>query len=220
MPKKAQLIITILIWLSIIAAIYIYALLSNQTVNSLIQNGLVSIAKHKSAPLLLMSIFIVRPILLLPISILSAFSGYLFGPVLGIIYALIATLISASIAFGIAFYYANKNKLNNQEGPKLIKGLKNNSFESVLISRLTFIPGDLVNYSAGFLKINYWQFLLATAIGGLPGLAMTVLAGASIEGEFSFTSIKINIYYLISSIALLVFSLLIARYLRKRNKQN
>ena len=218
MPKKSQLVISILIWLSILAAIYFYALSSNQSINDLMQNSLRTIAKHSLAPLLLMAIFIIRPILLLPVSILSAFSGYLFGPVLGIIYALIASSVSASIAFAIAFY-AQKNKFDNPKNPKLIKGLKNNSFESVLISRLTFIPGDLVNYSAGFLKIDYWQFLLATAIGGLPGLAMTVLAGASIDGEFNFSGITINIYYLISSMALLVFSLLIARYLRKRKKR-
>ena len=214
MQKKTRLIATIVIWLLIIAAIYFYAQLNNNSLNELIQNSLRAISNNRFSALILIAIFMIRPILLLPVSILTAFSGYLFGPILGIIYALIATSLSASIAFAIAFYF---NKSNDNKN-KVISKLQNNSFESVLISRLSFVPGDLVNYSAGYLKINYWQFLLATAIGGLPGLGMTVLAGAAVEGEFSFSGFKINIYYLLASLAILVFSLLLARYLRKQNK--
>lgn len=216
MLKNSRLLITLLIWIAVVAAIYIYAQSSNQSINSLMQNGLRVIAEHKAAPIILMTIFLLRPLLLLPVSILSAFSGYLFGPIFGLAYALIATSASASIAFVIAFFF-NKNKSDNPNS-KFIKNLVSNSFETILVSRLTFIPGDLVNYSAGFFKINFWQFLLATAIGGLPGLAMTVLAGASIQGEFSFVGIEINIYYLLASTSLLIFSLLLARYLRRRNK--
>jgi len=211
MSKNPRLVLTIVVWIALVLAVYLYAQLSHQGITELMKNSLRAIAGNKFAALILIAIFMLRPLLLLPVSILSAFSGYLFGPILGLSYALIATSLSASIAYAIAFFFSR----DSVKQSKIIKNLKSKSFESVLISRLTFIPGDLVNYSAGYLKINYWQFLLATVLGGLPGLAMTVLAGAAIEGEFSFSGFKINTYYILASLLILASSLLLAHYLRK-----
>ena len=212
MSKNPRLVLTIVVWIALVLAVYLYAQLSHQGITELMKNSLRAIAGNKFAALILIAIFMLRPLLLLPVSILSAFSGYLFGPILGLSYALIATSLSASIAYAIAFFFSR----DSVKQSKIIKNLKSKSFESVLISRLTFIPGDLVNYSAGYLKINYWQFLLATVLGGLPGLAMTVLAGAAIEGEFSFSGFKINTYYILASLLILASSLLLAHYLRRR----
>ncbi len=216
MPSKSRLIATLSIWLLILAIMLISAKTHNLTVLAVMQNGLIRISELKFAPLFLIMIFLLRPLLLLPVSILSAFSGYLFGPILGLIYALFATSASASIAFVIARFFASKNKPPSNEY-KLLSGLRQNTFESVLISRLTFVPGDIVNFSAGFLRANYWQFLLATIIGGLPGLSMTVLAGSAIEGDFSYSGIEINFYFLFASFVLMSVSLILARLLRKRN---
>jgi len=214
MQRKRRLISTLLVWFSIIATLLIYAKTNNLTIMALMQNSLIKIAEHRFAPLFLIMVFLIRPVLLLPVSILSAFSGYLFGPIFGLLYALIATSASASIAFGIARLFAKDKEVSNDT--KLLDGLRRNTFESVLLSRLTFVPGDLVNYSAGFIRANYWQFLLATVIGGLPGLTMTVLAGSAIEGDFSYSGININKYYLLASLVLLFISLFLARVLRRR----
>lgn len=50
-----------------------------------------------------------------------------------------------------------------------------------MLMRLAFLPYDLVNYSAGFLRINAGAFVAATALGSLPGTISFVLAGASLQ---------------------------------------
>ena len=47
--------------------------------------------------------------------------------------------------------------------------------------RLLFLPYDLVNYVCGALRITWSSFLLATALGSLPGTVSFVLLGASLE---------------------------------------
>ena len=99
-----------------------------------------------------------------------------------------------------------------------LKTYKKNSFESILISRLIFLPGDLVNYGAGFLKVHYLSFLLATLIGGMPGMFMVVLAGAAIEGQFAAAELTVRKDYLLISTAILLFSLALSWWLRVKRQ--
>ncbi len=46
---------------------------------------------------------------------------------------------------------------------------------------MNFLPYDAVSYLAGFLEIRYWPFILATALGSIPGTIAFVGFGASIE---------------------------------------
>ena len=43
--------------------------------------------------------------------------------------------------------------------------------------RLVYVPYDLVNYLAGFLRIGWMPFILATALGSLPDTLSFVLFG-------------------------------------------
>lgn len=126
---------------------------------------------------------------------------------------MIATLASSSLAYGIGRFFGYETTSSQSTW---VKSLRERSFETVLTSRLIFLPGDLVNYTCGFLKISYLAFLFATALGGFPGLLVGILAGASIEGQFNFTGIKVNLGYIVVSLCLLIISLGLSSYLRKR----
>ena len=71
-----------------------------------------------------------------------------------------------------------------------------------------------MNYVSGYLKINLPAFLGATLIGGTPGLLVGVLAGASLEPEA--TNFSLNPRYLLASAGLLVVSLGVSWWLRRR----
>ena len=92
----------------------------------------------------------------------------------------------------------------------------NTETETVLTGRLVFLPGDLINYAAGALRVSFAAFALATALGGLPGLAVCVLAGASLEGPFRFEGVRLNGWFLLASALVLGSSLALARWLRAR----
>jgi uncharacterized membrane protein YdjX (TVP38/TMEM64 family) len=211
MKRKYWLVLTF--WLILIIGFYFYAYSSNSSINQIISSWLQSLASHPYSGLLLLTIYLIRPLLLLPISILTVFTGFLYGPILGGLYAVLATLISSSLAYGIGRFF-NKDIPDSQSS--WATALRKRSFETVLTSRLIFLPGDLVNYTCGFLHISYIAFILATALGGFPGLLVGILAGASIQGQFNFQGINIEPWYLLSSIGLLLMSLGLSHYIRSR----
>tara|TARA_B100000686_G_C16632751_1_gene885626 strand:+ start:370 stop:783 length:414 start_codon:yes stop_codon:yes gene_type:complete len=98
------------------------------------------------------------------------------------------------------------------------QGLREAAFETVLCARLVAVPGDFVNYASGILRVPFTAFFVATAIGGLPSLLAAVLAGASIEGDFRFGGFRLNIWYILISLVLLVGNLVVAREIRRRQR--
>lgn len=204
------------LWLSLMISFWLYVNNSSQSATGLLQSWLNSFSSSRWGPFLLLGIFVIRPIFLLPISILNVFAGFLFGAFWGSLYGLIATLISASIPYFMGRFFGQGLKPKQLQS-KLIQRMQQQSFETILLSRLIFVPGDLVNYAAGFLRISFLAFFFATALGGMPSLLMTTFAGASIEGNFEFTGFRLNIWYLLASVALLIFSLISSYYLKKQS---
>ena len=90
------------------------------------------------------------------------------------------------------------------------------STSSVLTMRFIFLPYDLVNYLAGFLKIDWKPFLLATLLGSLPGGFSFVLVGASIEGNAINEIPSLDPITLGFSVAIFISSLALSRYFKKR----
>lgn len=204
------------LWLVIFGLFWFLVNRSGSSASELLQSWLQSFSSSRWGPILLLGIFIIRPLFLLPISILNVFAGFAFGPIWGSLYAIVATLISASIPYAVGRFFGTGIKTQKLES-QLLKRMRERSFDTILLSRLVFIPGDLVNYAAGFLRISFLAFVLATALGGLPSLLMTTLAGASIEGQFAFSGLRLNPWYLLASAGLLLFSLLSSYFLRKNS---
>jgi uncharacterized membrane protein YdjX (TVP38/TMEM64 family) len=103
--------------------------------------------------------------------------------------------------------------------------MRNNSFETILIMRLIFLPYDLVNYLAGFLHIDWKAFLLATAAGSIPATISVVLVGAaasSAEIEAFFLSGELpslDLRVLAISLLMFVVSLAFSRYFKRREQR-
>ena len=95
--------------------------------------------------------------------------------------------------------------------------MRENSFESVLIMRLLFLPYDLVNYVSGILRLHWLPFLMATALGSLPGTVSFVLLGASIDRVDDGIG-GIDPITLVASLTIFVVSLASARWLRRRQQ--
>ena len=88
--------------------------------------------------------------------------------------------------------------------------------------RLVYLPYDLVNYVAGFLRVRYRPFILATILGSLPGTVTFVLAGASLDIDDIFAGqvdvSTVNPLTLALSVALFASGLVVARLLRRREE--
>lgn len=202
-------------WLLLIAGFWLVAQQRGQSPAELLVEILQGLQTSRYAVLWLLLIYVIRPLFLLPVSVLTVFAGFLFGAVYGTLWSMVAAVGSAALAYGLARFVAGGRRI--PQG-KAAAHLRENAFEAVLTMRLAAMPGDPINFLCGALRVPIWPFLLATAIGGTPGLLIGVFAGASLEGTFSFEGVSIRWEYIVISAAMLVAGLLLSRWVRRRNK--
>ena len=163
-------------------------------------------------------------IVLFPASVLTIVGGVLFGPFVGVIAVIMGANLSASLAFTIGRSLSAKiddtDTLDTDQQSFIARWsqrMRDNSFETVLLTRFLFLPYDLVNYAAGALRIKYVSFITATAIGSLPGTISFVLLGASLDRVDQGLE-GLNPYALVAGVVVFVASLVVARTLKQRDK--
>jgi len=219
--KYAQRFTALILWLAIIGGYWGYASQYDLTPLSAAQQLSQFLQSSLFGPLIFLVTYAVRPLIFFPTSVMTVLAGFLYGPVWGILYALGGDIITAMVAYGIGAYLG-QDFLSSDKGRGLLKryadSLRRNSFESVLIMRLILLNYDLVSYLAGFLRINWKDFIWATILGSLGGIIAYVLAGASIEGDLAAGLPSVNLKMLGISGLLLGASVGVAWYFRRNNK--
>ncbi len=164
-------------------------------------------------------VYTLRPLILFPGTLLTVLSGALFGPIVGIAATTVGANMSASVAYG-AGRFLGGDLIGDESSflGKWKKRLKDRSFESVMIMRLIYLPFDGVNYGCGILKVKWVQYMLATFLGTLPGIATFVFFGASVDfANFDASMIELKPELLAVSGVLFVSSLVLARVVRSRH---
>lgn len=213
-------LIALLFWLSLIAGYWVYTQQNDLTIGGSIRQVAGWLTGSWYGPVLYIVIYALRPLLFFPATLVSILSGFLFGPVWGVVYTVLGSNSSAMLAYGVGWYFG-QGVLDVEKSSGLIQKyaqrLRENSFEAVLIMRLIFLPYDLVHYIAGFLKIDWKAFLLATIIGTIPGTISIVLIGASfgtidelLAGEINLNPVALGV-----SVLLIGVSIAISRFLKR-----
>lgn len=172
-------------------------------------------------PLIFLLAYATRPIFLFSAGLLSIAGGFLFGPILGIIYTVFASNVSAMVAYMIGRFFGG-NLLDDDASAGIVQNyagrMRENSFMTVLTMRLAFLPYDLVNYAAAFLRIDWKPFILATALGSLPGTIAFSLFGASLT-EFDGSIPQFDPKILAAGIGIFIISLGISRFFKQRESK-
>ena len=218
MKKHGQKLIALVFWLILIAAFQWVRIANDLSPLEVIERLLDFFVQGLWGPLIYILLYAIRPLILFPSSLLTVAGGFVFGPVMGVTYTIIASNISSTIAFFVGSYFG-KDLLVDDESDNLIqryaRRMRENSFETVMTMRFIFLPYDAVSYLAGFLSIKYWPFILATALGSIPGTIAFVGFGASIE---SFTGVlpKINPVTFGASLGIFIVSIVLSRIFKKR----
>ena len=133
----------------------------------------------------LMSIAIVAtPIPSAPIALAA---GAAYGHTLGTVYIVIGAELGAMIAFSLA-RFLGRDVLTRWLGDKVDRGWlgsQNVLTFTVFASRLMpFISFDIVSYAAGFSRLHFWRFALATFAGILPASFVLAHFGTeAVSGE-------------------------------------
>lgn len=214
----AQKFIALAFWVALIVAYQLYARANNLTAFEVVQNLLAFLSNGVWGPVLYILLYAIRPLILFPSTLLTLAGGFVFGPVLGVLYTILASNTSSTIAYFVGRYFGQG--LIADDGSdgwiqRYARRMRANSFETVLVMRFIFLPYDAVSYLAGFLRIRYLPFILATALGSIPGTIAFVGFGASIE-RFDGTIPQLNPVTLGFSVAIFLLSLALSRLFKKR----
>ena len=119
--------------------------------------------------------------------ILSITSGFLFGTLLGTFLAVTSATLGATLIFLIA-KTALGESLQKKAGPwldKMRRGFQDNAFNYLLTLRLVpLFPFFIINLVPAFLGVKLRDYILATALGIIPGGFVYVSVGTGIGSVF------------------------------------
>ncbi len=213
-----QKIIAVLFWLLLILAFVLYSGRNNLTPLAATRQLMNALANIPIATrgLVFIAIYTLRPLIFFPASLLTLAIGALCGPLWGSVFAIIGSNLSATLAYFVGRMLGQDVVPSESQNTlqRYLQRMRQNSFETIFVMRLIFLPYDLVNYAAGFLKINYGAFILATILGSIPGTVSFVLFGAS-SGLESGTP-RFDWRILLISVVIFVASLLVSRLVKRR----
>lgn len=174
-------------------------------------------------PLLYMIVYMLRPLILFPASLLTVLAGNVFGIWPGILYALLGGTASALFPYLIGRWFAadEAEALKTESDlQRFLNSLRRNPFQTVLMMRLIYLPYDAVSLLAGNLRIPFVIFFAATALGNLGGTLSFISVGASIEADLGSGDVTLRPEALLLSAVILVVSLVLSRTLnRSQNRQ-
>jgi uncharacterized membrane protein YdjX (TVP38/TMEM64 family) len=129
----------------------------------------------------LVAVYLVRPFLLWPMSLVAVVLGYLYGPV-GIPIALVGALLTATPPYLLGRYAQTDIGLFgtvSNSGRRLVGAV--GETRGVLAARLSPVPGDPISYCAGMSDVSARPFYLGTLVGEVPWAVVAVLTGASMR---------------------------------------
>jgi uncharacterized membrane protein YdjX (TVP38/TMEM64 family) len=138
-------------------------------------------AHYASAVALYIAIYCLLVAVSLPGAvILTLAGGFLFGPVLATLYVNVGATTGSTLAFLSSRYLFRdwvEARFGHRLGP-LQEGLSKNGFSYLLTLRLIpAVPFFLINLLAGLTRIPLSTYVLATALGIIPGAFVYAYAG-------------------------------------------
>jgi uncharacterized membrane protein YdjX (TVP38/TMEM64 family) len=219
LKQHGQKIAILFFWGVVVVAYFVYS--TRQGLGPLeVVNQVVQVLQTSAwGPLLYILLYTLRPILLFSAALLTVAGGLLFGPIWGWLYATIGANSGAMVAYGLG-RVLGKGALENSQSDsffqKYADRMRENAFDTVLTMRFLFLPYDLVNYLAGFLRIDWRAFLLASFLGSLPGSIAFILFGASLEGSIIEGTPSLNPWTLAASVAIFIVSIVLSRVFKRR----
>ncbi len=208
----------LLFWLVLLGGYQLYAWQSGLTPQEAAEQVIHLMTFGAAGALIYVVFYVVSRLVFFPPTLLTIASGFVFGPVLGVVLAVLGANAAAVVSYMMGRYFGQ-----GLLGPERTSGtlgryagrMRENGFESVLLLRLVYAPFDPVSMLAGSLGIDWRRFVLATLLGSLPAILSFVLFGASLEKDFASSGFQLNPWILLASAILFVGSLTLSRHLKR-----
>lgn len=152
---------------------------------------LVSIVREMSAvhqspwllPLIAL-LYIIALLLMFPLTVLVVVTALLFGPWWGLLYATVGTLCSSAVSFwvGRVLGEAPLARYSGAYLQSLSRYMSARSMRAmIIINLLPLAPFTFTNLMAGAFALPFPRYLLGSAIGIIPGLAVVTVLGGQLS---------------------------------------
>ena len=135
------------------------------------------IASMPFTPAIAVATFTLAGSLLVPVTLLIAVTGIVFGPYYGALYAITGAMLSAALTYGLGAWIGRDTvrELLGARINRLSRRIAKRGILAVMVVRvLPVAPFIVVNVVAGASHIGLRDFLLGTLFGMTPGIVLTV----------------------------------------------
>ena len=137
-------------------------------------------------PVLFGAVYVVATVAMVPGTILTVGSGFVFGVVLGSVTVSAASTVGATLAFLIgrtlARGWVQKIAASNPRFGAVDRAVRDSGFRIVLLTRLSPVfPFNVLNYLFSVTSVRLRDYVVASWIGMLPGTVMYVYFGTAFK---------------------------------------
>jgi uncharacterized membrane protein YdjX (TVP38/TMEM64 family) len=127
--------------------------------------------------------YVAATILLLPGSVLTAGAGFAYGPVWGTLLVSPVSVIAATLAFvlgrTVARGWIARRIAGSPRFAAVDEAIGESGFKIVLLLRLSpLFPFNVLNYALGLTRLSLRDYVVASALGMLPGTVLYVYLGS------------------------------------------
>jgi len=132
--------------------------------------------------LMFIGLYAVCCLFFVPASFLTFAAGAVYGFWIGTALVLAGNGLGSILCLLITRYLfrdaATRFFQQHRKWNAVVDAVQHDGWKLVFLTRLSpAMPFSLINYSLGLTKISAWQFLLATALGSVPAIAVYVYLG-------------------------------------------
>lgn len=128
-------------------------------------------------PLAVVASYVVAGMVMVPVTLLIAVTGIVFGPVTGAAYAIVGTLLSAAVSYGLGSWLG-RDTVRRMLGARINRLsrriAKRGILAMVVVRLLPIAPFTVVNVVAGASHLGFRDFMIGTLLGMSPGIVITV----------------------------------------------
>jgi phosphatidylserine/phosphatidylglycerophosphate/cardiolipin synthase-like enzyme/uncharacterized membrane protein YdjX (TVP38/TMEM64 family) len=170
-------------------------------------------------PLAVMIGYVAAGFLMVPVMLLIAVTGIVFGPLRGFLFAICGVLLSAAAGYGLG-HWLGRETVQRLLGPRinrLSRRIARRGILAIMIVRmLPIAPFMMVNIVAGASHIRLRDYLIGTVLGMMPGIALTVTFVHHLAEAVRNPGVE-SVAVLVAVVALMIgLAIILQRLLRRK----
>lgn len=152
----------------------------------------------------------------IPSQLTTIIAGFVFGPVLGLIYSLIGAFLGSMFVFSLARKYGKTLALKFFEKKDLVHFnmlFRQHRLRALFLARVApLFPNDLVSLGAGLTGIRLRDFNLISSLGFVVQMTILTYFGSELSSE------RVNLSLILASlgVCLLFFVVLFEKQIKRR----